>query len=82
MQACLAGNTAAAEPLLAQAMRDDPRDPRPYYFRALCLLRQGHPVAARADMLIGAELEARAKNNYPVDESLRPSAAGRPADSE
>jgi hypothetical protein len=71
MQAYLAGDDREAEPLLAQAMRDDPGDPRPYYFRALCLLRQGHPVEARADMLIGAELETRASGAYPVGDALR-----------
>jgi hypothetical protein len=71
VQAYLAGSNAEAESLLAQAMRDDPRDPRPYYFRALCLLRQDHPIEARADMLVGAELESRADGNYPVGESLR-----------
>ena len=71
VQAYLAGSNAEAESLLAQAMRDDPRDPRPYYFRALCLLRQDHPIEARADMLIGAELKTRAEGNYPVGESLR-----------
>jgi len=70
-QAYLAGNDAEAERLLAQATRADPHDPRPYYFRALCLLRQGHPVAARANMLIGAELESRSGGSYPVGDSLR-----------
>jgi hypothetical protein len=71
VQAYLAGDDREAEPLFAQAMRADSRDPRPYYFRALCLLRQGRPIEARADMLIGAELEVRASGAYPVGESLR-----------
>ena len=66
----LAGNGAAAEPLFAQAIRQDARDPRPYYFRALCQLQQGRRIEARADMLVGAALEARAQGAYPVAQSL------------
>jgi hypothetical protein len=69
--AYLSGDDTEAESCLAQAIRDDPHDPRPYYLRAVCLLRQNHPVEARADLLIGAELEARANGNEPVGQWLR-----------
>jgi hypothetical protein len=71
VQAFLAGNNAEAESLVARAAQQDPRDPLPHYLRALCLSRQGHPVEARAEMLHGAELEARAGDRYPVGTSLR-----------
>ena len=65
-----AGNDAVAERLMASAISEDPHDPRPYYYRALCLLREGRRVAARADMLVGATLEARSRGSYPIGESL------------
>jgi hypothetical protein len=70
MQTYFAGNCAEAETLFSQAIGNAPRDPRPYYFRALCLLRQGRSSAAQSDFKIGAALEARAPGSYPVGKSL------------
>ena len=70
VHAYFSGNSAAAEQLFAQAMGEDPNDPRPYYFRALCLLRQGRSDEARSDVMIGATLEARSAGSYPVGKSL------------
>jgi tetratricopeptide (TPR) repeat protein len=66
----LSGNSAAAEALFAEAMGHDPNDPRPHYFRALCLLRQGRSNEARSDFKIAAALEARSRGSYPVGKSL------------
>ncbi|MEX2092930.1 MAG: tetratricopeptide repeat protein [Pirellulales bacterium] len=70
VHAYFSGNSAAAEQLFAQAMGEDPNAPRPYYFRALCLLRQGRSDEARSDFMIGATLEARSAGSYPVGKSL------------
>lgn len=64
------GDRAQAIDLLADAMRRDPHDPRPYYLRALCLARTGHPVEARADLVVAAALEARSPDRYAVEDSL------------
>lgn len=64
------GDRDQAAALLADAIRVDPHDPRPYYLRALCLARTGHPVEARADLVVAAALEAREPDRYPVDDSL------------
>ncbi len=70
IQAYLSGNDAGAEQFLAEATRRDPHDPRPLYFRALCLRHQGRSREARADFILAASLEARSQGSYPVDESL------------
>src|SRR3990172_10016110 len=70
LPAYVVGNDPRNLQLLADAIRSDPNDPRPYYFRALWSLRQGRPLAARADLLIGSQLEARSPDRYPVDQSL------------
>ncbi len=70
VHAYFSGSSADAEQLFAQAMGDDPNDPRPYYFHALCLLRQGRSDEARSDVMIGAALEARSPGSYPVGKSL------------
>jgi hypothetical protein len=64
------GKRAEAISLLADAIRRDPHDPRAYYLRALCLARTGHPVEARADLVVAAALEAREPHRYAVDATL------------
>ena len=70
VHAYFALSSAEAEQHLTQAMQEDPDDPRPYYFRSLCLLRQGRGDEARSDMMFGAALEAREPGRYPVGKSL------------
>jgi len=70
VQAYAAGHRAEANALLAEAIRLDPHDPRPYYLRALCLARTSHPVEARADLVVAAALEARQPDRYPVEDAL------------
>lgn len=70
VHAYFTGDSAAAEQLFAQAIGEDPHDPRPFYFRALCLLRQGRRDAALSDVMIGAALEARSPGTYPVGKAL------------
>lgn len=65
-----AGNHTQALALLAEAIRSDPHDPRPYYLRAICLARTGQPVEARADLVVAAALEARQPERYQVDDAL------------
>ncbi|MGD9632574.1 MAG: tetratricopeptide repeat protein [Pirellulales bacterium] len=69
-QAYAAGHHEQAIALLADAIRSDPHDPRPYYLRALCLARSGRPVEARADLVVAAALEARQPDRYPVADLL------------
>lgn len=69
-EAYAAGNREQAIALLADAIRRDPHDPRPYYLRALCLARSGRPVEARADLVVAAALEARQPDHYPIADML------------
>jgi hypothetical protein len=70
LAAYFSGNCASAEPLLLVAMSEDAKDPRPYYFRGLCLLRQGRGVEARTDFIIAAALEAHSRGGYAVGKAL------------
>ena len=70
LAAYFSGNCAAAEPLFLVAMDEDAKDPRPYYFRGLCLLRQGRGEEARSDFMIAAALEARSRGGYAVGKAL------------
>ena len=70
IQAYFAEDFAAASPLFAAAMNEDPQDPRPYYFHALCSLHEGRRSAARSDVLAGAAREARSHGRYSVGASL------------
>jgi len=70
LAAYFSGNCAAAEPLFLVAMDEDAQDPRPYYFRGLCLLRQGRGDEARSDFMIAAALEARSRGGYAVGKAL------------
>jgi len=70
VQAYFSGDTAAAEPMFAEAMSRNLKDPRPFYFHGLSLLRQGRSDEARSDFMIAASLEARSRNAFPVGKSL------------
>lgn len=70
VQAFFSGNSSAAEPFFAEAMGRNPKDPRPFYFHGLSLLRQSRTDEARSDFMIAASLEARSRNAYPVGKSL------------
>src|SRR3972149_494413 len=59
VHAFFAGQYAEAEQSLARAIHSHPDDPRPYYFRAMSLLRLGREAEAREDMQLGAAIEAR-----------------------
>jgi tetratricopeptide (TPR) repeat protein len=69
-QAYASGDRAKASQLLSEAIQHDPHDPRPYYLRALCLARAGHPAQARANLVIAAALETRNPDRYPVSETI------------
>src|SRR5262245_30987500 len=70
VDAYYAGRVAESEMLLGQAGAETPDDPRPHYFRALSLLRSGRGDEARAEMMIGSQLEAQHPGRYPVGKSL------------
>lgn len=70
VNAYFSGDLATAEALFAEAIGADPKDPRPFYFRALCRMRAGRRAEARDDLLTAATLEARAPGSYPVGRSL------------
>jgi hypothetical protein len=70
VQAYFSGNCAEAEPLLMEATGQNPKDPRPYYFHGLCLLRQGQVDQARSNFMFAAALEAHSRRSYPVGKSL------------
>jgi hypothetical protein len=70
VQAYFSGDTASAESHFAEAIGADPKDPRPFYFRALCALRQGRSDEARSDFLIAATLEANSRGSFAVGQSL------------
>lgn len=70
VQAYFSGQSASADSELLAATADDVNDPRPHYFRALSLLRQGRGDEARAEMELGASLEARSPGRYPIGKSL------------
>lgn len=70
VNAYFSGDLATAEAQFAEAIGADPKDPRPFYFRALCRMREGRRAEARDDLLIAATLEARAPGSYPVGRSL------------
>ncbi|MEX2315837.1 MAG: hypothetical protein WD669_01705 [Pirellulales bacterium] len=70
VQAYFAGQSGRAEGLLSTALALDPNDPRSYYFRALCELRQGRSDQAKSDMQMGAALEAQSPNRFAVGAAL------------
>lgn len=69
-QAYESGDRAKANQWLSEAIQQDPQDPRPYYLRALCLARAGHPAEARASLVIAAALETRNPDRYSVAATL------------
>jgi hypothetical protein len=70
VDAYFSGNSAEAEQFLGQAIAELPDDPRPYYFRALSLIRAGRSDEARSDMEVGAALEARRPKQFAVGTAL------------
>ena len=70
VDAYFSGNSSEAEQLLGQAIGELPDDPRPYYFRALTLVRAGRSDEARSDMEVGAMLEARHPKQFAVGSAL------------
>jgi hypothetical protein len=70
VRAYFSGNSRQAEEALSRALESHSQDPRPYYFRALSLLRLGRTAEARGDMMVGAAMEAQQPNRYAVGKSL------------
>jgi hypothetical protein len=70
VDAYFSGDTTNAELFLGQAIAELPDDPRPYYFRALTLLRSGRQADSQSDMEIGASLEARRPKQFGVGKAL------------
>src|SRR5215213_2723879 len=59
VQAYFRGSSAEADSSLSRLKQVDPTDPRAYYFRALSLMQQGREGEARAEMELGAHMEAQ-----------------------
>lgn len=70
VNAYFAGRSCQAESLLSIAIEFNSQDPRPYYFRALSLLRQGRLAEARGDMLVGAMAEAQLPHRFAIGSAL------------
>ena len=70
VDAYFSGSSAEAERYLGQAIAELPDDPRPYYFRALVLLRSGRRDEAISDMQIGAAVEAQRPRQFAVGTAL------------
>ncbi len=70
VEAYFRGCSAEAESAFSTLMAVDPLDPRAFYFRALTLARQGRCDEARADMEIGAELEANSPHRFDIGKTL------------
>jgi tetratricopeptide (TPR) repeat protein len=70
LEAYFSGDRPDAEQRFAEAISRDPHDPRPHYYRALCLRQDGRAEEARAAFVVAALLEARSRGRYPVDDSL------------
>lgn len=70
VNAYFAGRACDAESLLSTAMQEDALNPLTYYFRGLCLLRQGRTAEARGDMWVGARLEAESNRRAVVGAAL------------
>ena len=70
VDAFFSGDSAQAEQFLDQAIAVMPDDPRPYYFRALAIMRVGRGDEARSDMEIGASIEARHPKQFAVGTAL------------
>src|SRR4051794_35541517 len=64
------GRLAEAESSFSKLIRIDPNDPRAFYFRALTLSQQGRSNEARADMQLGAQIEARLPNRFDIGKTL------------
>jgi hypothetical protein len=70
VSAFFSGHCCQAETPLSLAIAANSQDPRGYYFRAFCLLRQGRTAEAQGDMLVGATLEAQQPGRYAVGMAL------------
>jgi hypothetical protein len=70
VEAYYRGCSAEAESQFSTLMAVDPNDPRAFYFRALCLIRQGRSDEACSDMQIGAELESRSPHRFDIGKTL------------
>jgi hypothetical protein len=71
VHAFFAGRYADAEGELSRATAMASTDPRPFYFRALCLIRLGRMDEARGNLEIGASLEAESPNRFAVGTALQ-----------
>jgi hypothetical protein len=71
VHAYFAGRYADADAFLLQAQANELNDPRPYYFRALTLLRLGRSAEAREEFGIAASFEAETPNRYAVGTALQ-----------
>lgn len=58
VQAYFAGNSHRADTLLSEALAQNARDPRAYYFRGLARLRSGRRYEGEQDLRMGAAIEA------------------------
>jgi hypothetical protein len=71
VHAYFAGRYTDADTWLSRAQANQLKDPRPYYFRALTLLRLGRSAEAREEFGIAASFEADTPNRYAVGSALQ-----------
>ncbi|MCI0334995.1 MAG: hypothetical protein L0228_17445 [Planctomycetes bacterium] len=70
VHAYFAGRSSDADFYLSRALAVSPSDPRLFYFRGLSRLQSGRAEEARADMEIGASLEAKRPGRFAVGTAL------------
>jgi hypothetical protein len=70
VHAHFSGDSLLADQYLTHAIKTNPRDPRPYYFRALNRLKLGRTPEALDDFGDGAMLEAKSPGQYTVGYAL------------
>jgi hypothetical protein len=71
VHAYFAGRYSDADAYLSQAQANELNDPRPYYFRALTLLRLGRSAEACEEFGVAASFEAEAPNRFAVGAALQ-----------
>jgi hypothetical protein len=71
VHAYFAGRYTDADSWLSRAQANELKDPRPYYFRALTLLRFGRSAEAREEFGIAASFEADAPDRYAIGAALQ-----------
>ncbi len=71
VHAYFAGRYADAQSHLSAAAASATNDPRPFYFRAMSLMRLGRADEALADIETGAAIEAKLPNRYAVGSALQ-----------